>query len=458
MRIAYLASGAAGMYCGTCLHDNTLAAALLKAGEDVLLIPTYTPLRTDEADVSQRRVFFGGINVYLQQKSSIFRHTPWFLDNLLDAPGLINFATRHSVSIEAAELGDLTVAMMEGEHGNLRKELDKLICWLAEEVKPDLVHLSNMLLVAMAGEIRRRLRVPVVCSLSGEDVFLERIPEPHYSQIRRLMRERGADVTAYTALNRYYADFMVDYAGLDSQRIHVIRHGLNLEGHGRRRPRPATGPVIVGYFARICPDKGLHHLIDAFKLLCDDPSLPPIRLHVAGYLAAADKPYLAELEERVSSLGLADRYQYLGELDRDGKIEFLQSLDMMSVPTVYRESKGLSILEAMANCVPVVLPAHGVFPELIDDTGAGLLHVPEDAASLAIELKRLITDKAFAEDAGQRGHRAIRDRYHSAAMAQRTLELYRQLCSSPGAARTLPSQEVLLASGGPEPPAASHNS
>lgn len=417
------------MYCGTCLHDNTLAAALLKAGEDVLLIPTYTPLRTDEEDVSQRRVFFGGINVYLQQKSPLFRHTPWCLDDFLDAPGLINWATKHSVSIDPAQLGDLTVAMMEGENGNLRKELVKLVRWLSDEVRPDIVHLSNMLLLAMAGEIRRHVKVPVVCALSGEDVFLERIPEPHYSQIRRLMRERAGDIAAYTSMNRYYADFMVDYVGIEPARVHVIRHGLNLEGHGQRRQRAPGGPITIGYFARITPDKGLHHLIEAFRQLSEDKSLPPLRLHAAGYLAAADKDYFAQLQRRVQEYGLADRFAYLGEPDREGKIAFLQSLDMMSVPTDYRESKGLSILEALANGVPVVLPAHGAFPEVIEDTDGGLLHTPGDAASLAAALKRLILDPSLGDELGRRGWEAIRDRYHAQAMAQRTLELYRSLTS-----------------------------
>jgi glycosyltransferase involved in cell wall biosynthesis len=444
MRIAYLASGAAGMYCGTCLHDNTLAAALLKAGEEVLLIPTYTPLRTDEQDVSQRRVFFGGINVYLQQKSPIFRHTPWCLDDLLDAPGLINWATKHNVSIDPADLGDLTVAMLEGEQGNLRKELVKLVRWLENDVKPDVVHLSNMLLLAMAGEIGRRLRVPIVCSLSGEDVFLERIPEPHYSQVKQLMRQRAGDVAAYTAMNRYYADFMIDYVGIHPERVHVIRHGLNLDGHGQRRPRTAGEPITIGYFARICPDKGLHHLIDAFRLLCEDASLPPIRLHAAGYLAAMDKAYFDEIEGKIQSWGLSDRFSYLGEPDRDGKIALLQSFDMMSVPTDYQESKGLSILEAMANGVPVVLPAHGTFPEMVEDTGGGLLHDPGDAASLAAALKRLILDPALAEELGRSGRAAIHDRYHAEAMAQRTLELYRSLCS-PGPGEAAPRSDTALA-------------
>src|SRR3972149_3165394 len=117
MKIVYLAAGAAEMYCGSCLHDNTLAAALLELGHDVLLMPTYTPIRTDERDVSQKRLFFGGINVYLQQKSALFRHTPWWLDRVLDRPGLIKLATKLGPGVDAARLGDLTVSMLEGAHG-----------------------------------------------------------------------------------------------------------------------------------------------------------------------------------------------------------------------------------------------------------------------------------------------------------------------------------------------------
>jgi hypothetical protein len=83
MKIAYIAAGAAGMYCGTCIHDNTLAAALRDKGHEVALIPTYTPIRTDEVDVSIDRIFYGGINVYLQQKLALFRHTPWLFDQCI---------------------------------------------------------------------------------------------------------------------------------------------------------------------------------------------------------------------------------------------------------------------------------------------------------------------------------------------------------------------------------------
>jgi glycosyltransferase involved in cell wall biosynthesis len=442
MRIAYIAAGAAGMYCGSCLHDNTLAATLLELGEDVLLVPTYTPLRTDEANVSIDRVFFGGINVYLQQKLALFRHTPWWLDRVLDNPALLNLATRGAGSVDPTKLGDMTVSMLRGEQGNQRKEIDKLVHWLIHDVKPDIVHLSNALQLGMARLLREHCGPPVVCQLSGEDVFLEKLPPPHYDEARTLLRERAADADAFVAINNYYANYMVDYLAMERSRISVIPHGLRLDGHAKPQPPASPGvsrdastttakaaaqPRVVGYFARICEDKGLHLLVEACEILAQRNDVPRFVLHAAGYLGANDREYLNSLESRAAGGPLAGRFKYFGELDRDQKIAFLQSLDVMSVPTVYRESKGLPALEAMANAVPVVLPDHGSFSEMIADTGGGLLcrpHAPGDAAEKIAELLR---HPARAAELGRAGQKAIHDRYQAALMARRTLELYRQL-------------------------------
>lgn len=430
MRIAYLAAGAAGMYCGSCLHDNTLAAALLNLGEDVILAPIYTPIRTDEVDVSEPRVFFGGINAYLQQKFPIFRRTPRWLDGWLDNPKLLNLATKNAASVDASKLGDMTVSMLRGELGNQRKELEKLVDWLVDEAKPDVVHLSNSMMLGLARLIRQRGGPPIVCSLSGEDIFLEKLTAPHYEQARQLIRERAADVNAFVALNNYFADFMAEYMSVPRERIEVIPHGLDLAGHGERSPSADGAPRRIGYFARICHDKGLHLLIDAAERLAsraDRGQSAPFTLHAAGYVGGGDRAYLAEIERRVANGPLAGRFTYHGELDRAAKIKFLQSLDVMAVPTVYRESKGLSILEALANAVPVVLPAHGAFPETIADTGGGTLHKPLDAADLAEKLSAMLADSQAAAAFGERGRQAILDGYQAETMARRTLDLYRRL-------------------------------
>ncbi len=432
MKIVHLLTGAGGMYCGSCLQGNTLAAALREAGEDVLLVPVYTPLRTDEQDVSVDRVVFGGVNVYLQQHSAVFRHTPWSLDRLLDRPGLLRWLSRRGLSTRPERLGALTVSMLRGEEGRQRKELEKLIYWLRKEIRPELVHLSNVLLVGMARELRHRLRVPVVCSLSGEDGFLEGLAEPHYSEARAVLRQRSADLDALVAMSEYYADFMAEYLSVPRERIHVIPPGLNLSGHGTRgeaEVSEASGerPVRIGYLSRIAPEKGLHRLAEAFALLARQEGLPPVRLAAAGYLDEANRSYLDGIQARLAEVGLAERFEYAGEVDRAAKIAFLQSLDVMSVPAVHPVSKGLAVLEAWANAIPVVLPDHGAFSEMVQDTGGGLLHEPENPQALAAALRRLIEDRAFAAECGNRAREFVH-RHHAAPLAaERTMELYRAL-------------------------------
>lgn len=430
MKIVYLAAGAAGMYCGSCLHDNTLAAALAQLGEDVLLVPTYTPLRTDEDSMSDSHLFFGGINVYLQQHSPIFRHTPWFLDSLLDHPGIIRWLTRGGPKVEAEKLGGLTVSMLEGEHGRQRKEVRKLVRWIDREAKPDLVHLSNAMLIGVADEIQK-LGIPVVTTLSGEDIFLEKVPEPHYSRARTVLRERAARLDGFVALNRYYADYMADYMHVPRERVHVIPHGLNLAGHGARPSEPRS-PQTIGYFARICPDKGLHNLIDAAERLLADPEIPPFRIRAAGYLGALDRPYLEAIEKRTAGWNRPGAFEYLGEVSRAEKIATLQSFDLMCLPTVYRESKGISVLEAMANAVPVVLPDHGTFPEVVEATGGGVLYRADDPAALTAALKRLLLNPSEAAEIGRRGKQGIAARYTAEAMAEATRAMYREVVSGGG--------------------------
>jgi len=427
MRIAYISAGAGGMYCGSCLHDNTLAAALLERGEEVVLVPTYTPLRTDEEDVSEPRVFFGGINVYLQQRFPLFRRTPAWLDRWLDWPWLLNWAASRGVSIDPSDLGDMTVSMLRGEEGNQRKELHKLADWLRTDVQPDVVHLSNSMLLGLAPLVASEFGPPIVCSLSGEDIFLEKLGPPHYQEARGLLQQQAEHVDAFVAMNRYYAEYMAEYLAVDRAKVHVIRHGLNLAGHGQRDSNDGAPPVS-GYLALICADKGLHLLVEACELLAADATLPLFHLHVAGYLPANGRSYLRDLERRIERGRLGGRYRFHGELNRAEKIRFLQSLAIFSTPTVYRESKGLPALEALANGVPVVLPEHGSFPEIIAETGGGLLCRPHDARDLAEKLGELLTNPALGPEMGRRGRQAVHEVFTAQRMAEETLDLYQRLC------------------------------
>ena len=230
-------------------------------------------------------------------------------------------------------------------------------------------------------------------------------------------------------MNRYYADFMADYLAVPRQRIEVIPPGLNLEGHGAGKVENTLPKqsITIGYLARICPEKGLHQLAEALKILADDKGLPVVRLRAAGYLDEAERPYLNKIKHQLEIWRLADRFEYLGELDRPGKIAFLQSLDVFSVPTVYRESKGFYVLEAWANGVPAVLPAHGAFPEMVEDTGGGLLFEPGKPQALADALKQMIQNPDFAAQCGRRAQQIVRERYNADIMARRMVQWYKKV-------------------------------
>jgi glycosyltransferase involved in cell wall biosynthesis len=426
MRIAYITAGAAGMYCGSCMHDNTLVAALIREGHDAILVPTYTPIRTDEIDVSQKRVFFGGVNVYLQEKFWLFRHTPWFLDRPLNARRLLLWVSRFAVKTEASELGELTVSMLEGEHGHQRKEIGKLVHWLATEVRPEIITLTNVLLSGMVAEIKRRLGIPVLCTLQGDDLYLESLPEPHRTRCINLIKDHCREVDGYLTTSRYYADFMTDYLNLPRERIHVVYPGLNLRGHGTPRAAMNGAPLTIGYFARIAPEKGLHVLAEAFGLLRQTPGTAPCRLRVSGWLGERHRTYLEGIREGLRKKGLLDDFQQVDSPDHESKVRFLQSLDVLSVPSPYREPKGLYLLEALANGVPVVQPRHGSFPELIEETGGGLLVEPNDPEDLARALRRLLEDPGQRQELGRKGKEAVHQRFTAARMARETAEVYQR--------------------------------
>ena len=426
MRILALTAGAANMYCGSCLRDNALAAELMAQGHDVTLMPLYTPTLTDEPNVSRKRVLFGGISVYLEQHLAAFRSTPAWLDRLWDSLLALKAASRRSIAVSPRDLGELTISMLRGEHGAQRKEFHKLVDWLRTEPKPDVASIPNSLLISLARPLREALGCPVVCTLQGEDLFLEGLGEPWHTQALDLIRAQVDSVDAFVAVSEYYAGFMTRYLGIPESKMHVVPIGINLKGYDTGF-RFRTNCFTVGYFARIVPEKGLHVLAEAYRKLRRETEFSGATLEAAGYMAAEHRSYLEGIEQEMKKAGLGGEFRYRGVLDRVHKVDFLRSLSVLSVPGPYAEPKGIFVLEAMANEVPVVEPRHGAFPEIIRKTGGGILVEPNSVDSLAEGILSLWHDQARAEELGRRGAQGVREHHGVALMAQRTVETYNKV-------------------------------
>jgi glycosyltransferase involved in cell wall biosynthesis len=427
MKIISITAGAGGMYCGSCLQDNALASELLARGHEVTLMPLYTPLLTDEPNVTRPRVLFGGISVYLQQHVPFFRRAPRFVDRWLDSPGLIRLFARRSVSVDPKMLGDLTISMLEGTDGVLRREFDKLLEWVAEEPEPHIVSITNSMLLGLARPLASALGRPISCTLQGEDFFLDGLIEPYKARARDLLRQRARDVDQFVAVSDYYAKYMKDYLGVPAHKIAVVPLGVNLKGFeeaaASRQERPET-PFTIGFFARVAPEKGLHVLARAFIRLHAMVEAAPIRLEAAGYLAPAHEAYLGEVRHLLADAGLLTSFAYRGAVDRDGKIAFMRSVDVLSVPATFDDAKGLPLLEAMAAGVPVVQPNRGSFAEIVRNTGGGLLVRPDDEDALAQALYTLWRDRTLTGRIGRCGHEGVRASYTIQQSADKLLTVY----------------------------------
>ena len=426
MKILYLTGGAGQMYCGSCLRDNALATELISRGHDVTLLPVYTPTLTDEPNVSGEKVFFGGISVYLEQYVPFFRKSPRWLDRLWDSTPMLQLASRRSISTSPKMLGEMTVSMLKAENGFQQKEILKLTEWVRHETPPDVVSLPYTLLIGLTKPIKEALNRPVCCTLQGEDLFLEGLHEPYRTEAKDLIRANVKYVDAFIAVSDYYAEFMPGYLGIPREKIRVVPLGINLQGYEMREREPEQ-PFTVGFFARIAPEKGLHVLAEAYRILRKGGHMPNARLEVAGYMAPEHKGYLSGIEREMKQAGLAEEFHYRGVLDRQQKIAFLRKLDVLSVPATYDEPKGMFLLEAMACGVPLVQPRRGAFTEILEKTGAGLLVEPDDSEKLAEGILRLFNDPALADTLGQNGFQKVREYYSVARMADRALEVYENL-------------------------------
>ena len=411
------------MYCGSCLRDNALATELISKGHDVTLLPVYTPTRTDEENVSNEKVFFGGISVYLEQYVPMFRESPRWLDRLWDSKLMLKLASRSSISTSPKMLGEMTVSMLKGEDGFQHKEIEKLTEWARHEPPPDIVSLPYSLLIGLAQPIKEALKRPIVCTLQGEDLFLDGLHEPYRSQSLELIRGSIKHVDGFISVSEYYAGFVPEYLGIPPEKISLVPLGINLQGY-EKREREEGQPFTIGYFARIAPEKGLEVLARAYRHLRANGSIPEARLEVAGYLAPEHKDYLERIEREMNDAGLAAEFNYRGVVDREEKIRFLRKLDVLSVPATYNEPKGIFLLEAMECGVPVVQPRRGGFTEIVEKTGGGLLVEPDDHERLAEGILRVYSDPELAKKLGESGYEKVREHYSVARMADRAIEVY----------------------------------
>jgi glycosyltransferase involved in cell wall biosynthesis len=421
MRIVQITPGAGeNYYCENCIRDAALVRAMRGRGHDVFMVPIYLPIPGEMALAAQETpIFFGGINVYLQQKWKLFRKTPRWLDKIFDRPGLLRWAGRKGEMTSAKDLGETTISTLEGMTGRQAKEFRRLIEWLGQdENRPDVVCLSNVMLASLAGAIKKELNVPVFCILQDEEGFLDGLAGVYRDKAWEVLRELAGDIDGYISVSRYYADVMQERLGIGDDRMHVVHVGIELENFTGVQAKSEV--PTIGFISQINYSKGLDVLADAFIRLKGNEKFKNLRLRVAGGRLSSDEPFIAEVCEKLEAAGVRGDVEFWEGFDTKSKIEFLRGLSVMCVPEREAIAYSLYVLEALAVGVPFVEPKSGVFEEIVEATGGGVLYKANDLDSLVNALDGMLSDTEHARQLGERGREAVISRFN----IDRTVEAY----------------------------------
>lgn len=426
MNIIQIIPGSGGsFYCGNCLRDSKYVDALQKLDHHVVKIPMYLPLFSDEHDITDIPIFYGAISTYLKQVYPIFRKAPKWFDKMLNSKPMMKIAASMAGSTRAKGLEDMTISMLLGEQGDQKEELEKMVEWIADHCKPDIIHISNALLLGLAKRLKEKIGVPVVCSLQDEDVWVDAMQPRFQQRIWDLMHERAEDVDALVAVSNYFAETMKKRMSLPDEKVHTFY--LGVDAHDYSFIPVSKKPGNIGYISRMCYKDGFDIVVDAFIHLKKKEGFEHVKLIATGGLTADDKTFLKEQKQKIKGAGLFGDFEIIEDFEGDARHNFFRKVSMVSVPVRGGEAFGMYMLESMASGVPVVQPALGAFPEIIETSGGGVVYEPNSPEKLSNAWEGLLTHPEKLQQLSEDGFRGTKEIYNIHTHAQEIIGLYESL-------------------------------
>jgi len=423
MQILHIIPGSGGsFYCGNCLRDSKYVDAMRSLGHEVIKVPMYLPLFADEHDLKDIPVFYGAVAIYLKQIWPAFRSAPAWVDRMLNSKPVLKIASGFAGSTRAKGLEEMTVSMLLGEDGQQSAELEKMIDWIADHCQPDVIHLSNALLLGLAPRFKEKLNVPVVCSLQDEDVWVDPMKKKFREQVWKLMQTKAKSVDHFISVSDYYLELMQEKLNLHGGRISRIHLGVDPEDY--EFSSSDTKPLNIGFLSRMCHENGLDILIDAFVLLKRATAFKECKLILSGGYTADDKKYLKRIRKKLKRYKLTSEVEFHEDFEGPGRLEFFKKVSLLSVPVRNGEAFGLYLLESMASGIPVVQPKLGAFPEVVELSKGGSIYFPNEAGKLAKALASLLHEKRQLKELSIGGRKGVRQFFDIRQHASEIIDLY----------------------------------
>lgn len=423
MRIAFITPGFGdAFYCQNCFRDMHIINELRDMGHEVLVIPMYLPHTLSGEFMNENiPVFYGAIGVYLKQIIP-FKKIPKIILNILNSKPLLTLASRFSGATDSPGLEDLTIDILLGDKGKHAEELDKLANYIKHEVKADIIHLSNALLLGLASKIKSE-KTAVVCVCQDEDSWIEAMDKRHEKAAWEIMAIKAEDVCTFIAVSENYASIIKSHIHPSKTPVCVAPVGLNLNSY--KKSTLPQNPPVFSFLSRLSPATGFNIFIEAYILLKKE--FPNLILKATGGATSSDKKSMKPYIKRLKKLGYIDSVYIDEAAYRKDKVSFLASSTILSVPIEKGEAFGTYLIEAMASGVPVIQPKSGGFTEIIEKSGGGILYEGKGAKALAENVSYLLKNPTLIKTLSDNGYANSRKYFSSKIFAQRLLDIYNDI-------------------------------
>lgn len=425
MKIIYLITGSGGtFYCGNCYRDMLYVRAIRKVpGLEAKAIPLYLPPNIGVVESGfDKNVFFGAISMYLREKVSFLRNMPAIFDRFLDSSPFLKLAARQAGATSTDGYEELTINMIEGDNAFRKAEVDRLVKYLVKDGTPDIIHLSNALILGIARQLKKRLNIKIVCSILNEDDWIDDMAEPFRSRAWKMVAREAVHVDTFITPSRYYKDLFIAKTGLKGDNIHIVPLGFDAEFD--MDPKPVTGPPALGYFSRINYYNGFDKVVDAFLEIKKKDLIPGLTLNVCGGFTANDKSFISDQIRKIRTAGFAKSVKIYPEFQGNKKYEFFSNVNVISVPVNKYDGYGLYILEANSAGIPVVQPSTGAFPEILEITGGGIVFSPDNVETLVVNLCKIFNDNDMIVRLGASGRKMVHQELSLSRMSEGLSKVY----------------------------------
>jgi glycosyltransferase involved in cell wall biosynthesis len=247
------------LYCGNCFRDNLHAQALRNAGQDVVIMPLYLPL-TDKSFRANTPLFFPATSYYVSQKYFGKGKMPRIVEKILDSPSVLRLASSFSGTTSAKGMEQMTLSMIKGDDKHFNRQNEKIIQWITDNDRLDIIHLSSSMLIGIAKAIKSRINIPVVCSLQDEEIWLDSLESRYAQEAWNSIRDNVSYVDRFIASSEFYKAAALGKIP-EIGEIEVVYPGVNIEKY--QSPDYPEAPTI-GFFYRMSYENGLDILTQAF--------------------------------------------------------------------------------------------------------------------------------------------------------------------------------------------------